>query len=1291
MHLSITVEAPQISTLRAGATSRATSRATSSLAQWLTSLLVLMAVATNAGAEDYTFTTFAGSASLDGTDTNARFFNPAAVAVDSVGTVYVADTYNHTIRKITAGGVVTTMAGLAGSFGSVDGTGSAARFSQPSGLAVDVSGNVYVADTGNMTVRKITPTGVVSTIAGSAGVTGSIDGPGTSARFASPTSIAIDTTGVLYVIDNGIRKIDMSRNVSTLSLSGSLPVSIGCITVAPDGTIFVTSKTNSAIIKITSTGVGSILTGSTAVTGISNGIGITSAGLVYFSDTLNNLVKTVDSTSGVTSLVETVTSPQGIAVATDGTVFIANIESGGNGTIKRLTSAPGHVLSTYAGNATYHTKEGTADGVGQTARFNKPRAMARGTDGVLYVADTTNQVIRKIATDGTVSTLAGGVGLSGYADGTGSAARFSNPAGIAVDASGTIYVGDTGNDIIRRVTASGDVTTLAGNPGAPGIVDGSGTTAQFRAPRGIAILSNGNLVVADTGNSVLRVVTPAGAVSTVAEVGGGTLLNPYGVAVDASNLVFLTSTGNHTVRTATLGGVVTTLAGTNNLSGIADGTGSAARFFFPEGIAVDSAGNAFIGDTLNDTIRKISASGQVVTIGGTPGVAGPDDGIGAAARFDSPTGLVIDNTGTIYVLDTDNSTIRRGVPPIAATVGLSGLSQTYDGTAKSALVSTTPGGLSVALTYNGSATPPTDAGSYTIVATVTQPGYVGSTSGTLVVSKATQSISFGAIPTQTLGVAPFTLAATASSGLPIAYVISSGPATVSGTTLTITGVGTVVVEAQQAGDANRSAATPVLQSFIVNPAAPIISSATTASGTVGAVFSYAIVASSAPTSYAATGLPAGLLLNSATGVISGTPTGAAVSTISVSATNAGGTGSATLTLTVNPPAPIISSAITVQGRVGAVFTYAIAASGSPTVFGATGLPAGLAINTATGLISGTPTAAAVSTVTISATNAGGTGTATLTLTVVPAVPVISSATTAAGNVGVPFTYAITASSSPTVFGATGLPTGLAINTATGLISGTPTAAVVSTVTISATNAGGTGSATLTLTVVPAVPVISSAMTAAGNVGVVFTYAITASSSPTLFGATGLPAGLAINTATGLISGTPTAAAVSTVTISATNAGGTGSATLTVTVAATGAAPVITSSATASGTAGTAFTFTVTASGTPTSFGATGLPPGLTIDPSTGVISGTPTAATTSTVTLTATNATGTGTSSLVLTIVTPAAPPSSGTSGSGGGGGGGCGVGGGISVVLVALGMCLRMAFQRRRKTDGSWFHGGSR
>ena len=1231
-------------------------------AQVLASLLLMMAVATNAIAEDYTWTTFAGSASLDGTGTNARFSWSKSVAVDSSGTVFVADTYNNTIRKITAGGVVTTLAGLAGSSGSVDGVGSVARFSQPSGIAVDGNDNLYVADTDNNIVRKITAAGVVTTIAGT-GVFGSTDGPGATARFARPSSIAIDTAGVLYVNDGGIRKIDLSGNVSTLTYG-----SFGGICVAADGSMYVTGTSDHTIRKITAAGVGTILAGSSGVSGYGNGlgasarfngpsgIGITSGGLLYVADTSNNAIRTIDSTTGATSSVVTSTSPYGIAVASDGTVFIANIESGGNGTIKKLTATPGNVLSTYAGNAIYHSNFGDVDGIGQAARFDHPRAMTRASDGTLYVADTNNYTIRKVAVDGTVTTVAGSPGLQGIVDGLGSTARFYQPYGIAVDSSGNLYVSD--GNFIRKINPAGLVTSLV--------------SSGLNQPRGIAIRANGDLVVADSVNNCLRIVTPAGVVTTVNEIGGSTLNYPLGVAVGPSDL-FVVPTG-HQIRTITAAGVSAALAGMFSIKGAADGTGTAGQFYFPEGVTVDAAGNAFIGDTQNDTVRRVSPAGQVVTLGGIGESTGSFDGIGPAARFDFPTGIVVDGTGVIYVLDTNNSTIRKGTPPVAVTVTLSATAQGFDGTPKPVSVATSPS-VTTSVTYNGSATVPTNAGSYAVVATVTQPGFSGSASGTLTITQATQTITFGTIPTQTLGVAPLTLGATASSGLPVSYVVTSGPATESGTTLTITGIGTVVVEARQVGDTNWSAATPIPQSFIVNPATPIISSATTATGTVGTAFSYAIVASSTPSSFAATGLPAGLLLNSVTGIISGTPTGSAVSTVSLFATNAGGTGSATLTLTVNPAAPAITSAGTASGRVGTVFSYNITASRSPTSFGATGLPAGLTINTMTGLISGTPTAVAVSTVTISATNAGGTGSTTLTLTVIPAVPVISSATTVTGNVGIAFTYAITASSTPTVFGATGLPAGLTVNTITGAVSGIPTTTGVSAITISATNAGGTGSTTLTLTVVLAAPVISSATTASGTVGDAFTYTITASSNPTTFGATGLPSGLVLNTTSGVISGTPTGNGTSSATITATNASGTGTATLTMTVAM--AAPVITSAATATGTVGTAFTFTVSASGTPTSFNASGLPSGLQIDAVTGVISGTPTAATTGAVSLSATNATGTGISMLMITIVLPTAPPTSG--GDSGGGGGGCGIGGGISVILAALGMCLRVWQWRTR------------
>src|SRR5205823_3619266 len=335
---------------------------------------------------------------------------------------------------------------------------------------------------------------------------------------------------------------------------------------------------------------------------------------------------------------------------------------------------------------------------------------------------------------------------------------------------------------------------------------------------------------------------------------------------------------------------------------------------------------------------------------------------------------------------------------------------------------------------------------------------------------------------------------------------------------------------------------------VSNPPAPVVTGGTQ-TGTVGIAFTYQIVASICPTSYNATGLPSGLNVNTSTGLISGTPVAGTDAgspySVTISATNAGGTGSATLTLTINPATSDIQPPFTATGQVGVAFSYQITATNNPTSYNATGLPAGLSVNTSTGLISGTPAvgtdAGSPYSVTISATNAGGTGSATLTLTIKPATPVITSHLTATGQVGVAFSYTITATNSPTSYNATVLPAGvlpagLSVNTSTGVISGTPTTAGTYNVTISATNAGGTGSATLTLTINPPKPVITSPLTATGQVGVAFSYQITATNNPTSFNATGLPAGLSVNTTTGLISGTPTTAGTSIVTISATNAG-----------------------------------------------------------------------------------------------------------------------------------------------------------
>lgn len=331
---------------------------------------------------------------------------------------------------------------------------------------------------------------------------------------------------------------------------------------------------------------------------------------------------------------------------------------------------------------------------------------------------------------------------------------------------------------------------------------------------------------------------------------------------------------------------------------------------------------------------------------------------------------------------------------------------------------------------------------------------------------------------------------------------------------------------------------------------PVISSAAMAGGQVGSAFSYQTTATNGPTGFGATGLPAGLSIDPGTGLISGTPAASGAFTVIITAGNAaGGSSAAALVLTILPAAPVLTSAASASGQVGVAFGFQIVAANAPASYSATGLPAGLSLDPASGLISGAPMAAGTFAAAVSATNAGGTGSQALLVSVLPAAPVLTSAATAPGQVGVAFGFQAAAMNGPANYGAAGLPAGLSINPASGLISGTPTAAGVFTAAVSATNAGGTGSQTLLISILPAPPVITSAPTAGGQQSQAFSYAITASNAPTGFAAAGLPAGLSLDAATGVVSGVPSAAGTATVTVSAANAGGTGTATLTLVIAA----------------------------------------------------------------------------------------------------------------------------------------------
>jgi sugar lactone lactonase YvrE len=627
--------------------------------------------------EPYSFTTLAGlpPGSADGTGSAARFNSPGGVAVDNAGNTYVADTVNSTIRKITPGGVVTTFAGLAGSTGSANGTGSTARFNSPVAVAIDSVGNIFVADTNNSTIRKITPARVVSTFAGLAGSTGSANGTGSTARFNFPSALAVDSTNNIYVADTGnstIRKITPARVVSTLAgLAGSPGSANGtgsaarfnfpggvAVDHAVTGNIYVGDTSNFTIRQITPAGVVTTLAGSPGLRGGTNGTGSAARFLL----------------------------PAGMAVDSAGNIYVADADAC---TIRKI--APGAVVSTFAGS---FSKGGSQNGTGSAARFNIPGDVAVDSSNNLYVADSNNCTIRKISPAAVVTTVAG-LASPGHTNGTGSAARFDFPQGVAVDTTGKIYVTDPVESAIRKITPSAVVSTFAGSPGTSGYVDATGTAARFRFPRlGLTVGAFNNVYVGDTFNFVVRKITPNAVVTSVITNPANGAGEVRGVAIDSSGNIYTADYPHHTIRKITPDGTASIFAGLNDTPGSANGIGSAARFNFPLGLAVDGAGNVYVADSGNNRIRKITPAAGVTTFAGS--AVGSGDGTGTAARFNFPSGLAVDHSGNVFVTDAGNNTIRKITPArVVTTLGGLALSPgTSDGAGINARFSS-PRGIAV--------------------------------------------------------------------------------------------------------------------------------------------------------------------------------------------------------------------------------------------------------------------------------------------------------------------------------------------------------------------------------------------------------------------------------------------------------------------------------------------------------------------------------------------------------------------------------------------------------------------
>jgi len=332
-------------------------------------------------------------------------------------------------------------------------------------------------------------------------------------------------------------------------------------------------------------------------------------------------------------------------------------------TFAQTNYEPNVTVSTFAGSRT----TGSADGQGTAANFTNPYGVCVDASGNVYVADAGNNKIRKISPGGLVSTLAGAGQLSpGSADGQGTVARFNNPRGICVDASGNVYVADADNHKIRKISPSGLVSTLSGS-GTQGSDDGQGTAASFNGPTGVCVDASGNLYVADQMNNKIRKISPSGLVSTFAGSGSqgsadgqGTAASfyyPHGVCVDASGNVYVADYNNNKIRKISPSGLVSTLAG-GVAYGSADGQGMAASFRGPNGVCLDASGNVYVADTYNQKIRKISPSGLVSTLAGS-GTQGSDDGQGTSASFNGPFGVCVDASGNVYIADYTNLIIRK--------------------------------------------------------------------------------------------------------------------------------------------------------------------------------------------------------------------------------------------------------------------------------------------------------------------------------------------------------------------------------------------------------------------------------------------------------------------------------------------------------------------------------------------------------------------------------------------------------------------------------------------------------
>jgi hypothetical protein len=610
---------------------------------------------------NWVVTTIAGLAGVqggaNGTNSDARFNWPLGLTVDSTGTVYVSDG-NNALRRLTALGtnwVVDTVVTFGQRITQPDGS---FKESFPAGLSADSQGNIFVADPGFSVIHEVSH-GMTSwndtIIAGTSGQPGSADGTGSAARFSQPYGIAADQNGNVYVADENIRKLTpagTSWDVSTIAAVASQAV-----TTDATGNVYA-SGDGQTILELSPSGT--------------NWSTKTIAGL-YRVDTSSG---SADGTNRDAKFYV----PRGIALASDGSLYVT--DSGNDMVRKAVPQGTNWVITTIAGQAGV---SGSADGTNNSARFWSPWGIAADTNGNLYVADFLNETIRKLRNSGTnwsVTTIAGKPSFLPLADGTNNNAHFFHPAGMTVDNGGVLYVADSANNAIRKISPVGTnwvTTTIAGlSQTFPGNADGTNRTAGFNGPTGIAVNYAGELFVSDQQNATIRKLVPQGTnwvVTTIAGLAGNTgsadgtntdarFNSPSSITVDSGGNLYVADSANATIRKVSPVGtnwVVTTIGGLAGTTGTADGSGSNALFLSPMGITSDQAGNLFVLD--HSVLREgQSRPALQINLNGTGIVLGwpswassflleTSDSIGPGASWTAIQGAV---TGTNGVEVTNN-------------------------------------------------------------------------------------------------------------------------------------------------------------------------------------------------------------------------------------------------------------------------------------------------------------------------------------------------------------------------------------------------------------------------------------------------------------------------------------------------------------------------------------------------------------------------------------------------------------------------------------------------------------